>query len=109
MAEEVLCDLVWKNSSDNLFLEPIILECRSILQDFTECRAEQIFSEVNHAADCLIKTEREQLTIDLGYTFLDEPPIGLQDILVEDCTGVYYPRTMGPSAPMASGYDYAAS
>lgn len=67
--------------------------------DFRECQAKHILRKENHTMDFSAKATRKPLTIDLGSTFLNEPPIGLGNILVEDHIGVYYPRLTGLSTP----------
>lgn len=89
---KVLYDLIWSNSSSNMHLFQIILECRQLASEFRECRTNQVYREANGAADFLAKTARDELSVGDGLKIWEHPPPGLSDILAADCQGVAYPR-----------------
>ena len=94
-AAEVI-PLFSKPSSDNRLTQPIVDDCRNMLQVFQEYHMQHCFRETNKVADLLAKLGRGQSEPFISYV---TPPFVVMEALSFDCNAV--PCTCLIRAPTA--------
>ena len=83
-AAEVI-SLFSKPSSDNQLTQPIVADCRNMLQVFQEYHMQHCFRETNKVADLLAKLGRGQSEPFISYV---TPPFVVMKALSIDCNAI---------------------
>ena len=76
---DVLVHLLTNLTSDNLMLEPLLNDCKTLIRSFPNYLVNHIFREVNRCADRLAKMGAVQIT---DFLILYEPPPVVDNLLV---------------------------
>lgn len=76
---DVLVHLLTNLASDNLMLEPLLNDCKTLIRSFPNYLVTHIFREVNRCADRLAKMGAVQIT---DFLILYEPPPVVDNLLV---------------------------
>lgn len=69
------------NKSHNLLIEPLLVECRNLLEGMQACRIEHIYKEANGCTDALARLGKEQL---MQFTVFTSIPDVIEKILYKD-------------------------
>nr|POE57440.1 putative ribonuclease h protein [Quercus suber] len=86
MDAEFIVQLVSTPSMINLMLEPLLSECRDLIQTFPSSSVVHMFREANGCADRLARMGVDLDAID--FLFLFEPPDVVVEILASDKAGI---------------------
>lgn len=76
---DVLVHLLTNLASDNLMLEPLLNDCKTLIRSFPNYLVTHIFREVNRCADRLAKMGAVQI---IDFLILYEPPLVVDNLLV---------------------------
>ena len=76
---DVLVHSLTNLASDNLMLEPLLNDCKTLIRSFPNYLVTHIFREVNRCADRLAKMGAVQIT---DFLILYEPPHVVDNLLV---------------------------
>lgn len=76
---DVLVHLLTNLAYDNLMLEPLLNDCKTLIRSFPNYLVTHIFREVNRCADRLAKMGAVQIT---DFLILYEPPPVVDNLLV---------------------------
>lgn len=74
--------LITSSSSTNRLTQPLVTECRDILQSFWQVQLSPCYREANQAADLLAKMGSSQRE---DFVYYVTPPLTLLDVLAFDC------------------------
>ena len=88
MDAEFIVQLVSRPSMVNLMLEPILSECRNLIQTFPNSSVAHVFMEANGCADRLARMGAELVVTD--FLFLFEPPDVVGEMLASDKAGIVF-------------------
>ena len=87
MDAEFIVQLVSRPSMVNLMLEPILSECRNLIQTFPNSSVAHVFMEANGCADRLARMGAELVT---DFLFLFESPDVVGEMLASDKAGIVF-------------------
>ena len=86
---ELVVGLLFNPSCVNLVMEPLLFDCRNLLQDFTNPIERHVFRKVNQCADALANLG---LHLNSSFvTFVDPSPM-VEDLLAFDKVELYCTR-----------------
>ena len=86
---KLIVGLLFNPSCVNLVMEPLLFDCRNLLQDFTNLVVRHVFREANQCADTLAKIG---LHLSQSFvTFVDPPPV-VEVLLAFDKAELYCTR-----------------
>ena len=77
--------LLYNPSCVNLVIEPLLSDCRNLVQDFSNPIVKHVFREANQCADALANLG---LHLDSFVTFVN-PPLVVENLLAFDKTELY--------------------
>ena len=73
--------ILMNNETENLLMEPLLSDCRSLLKEIPNKRVIHAFQEANQCADALAKLGAQLLS---SFVIFCNPPSVVEDILVFD-------------------------
>ena len=88
MNAEFIVQLVSRPSMVNLMLEPILSECRNLIQTFPNSSVAYVFREANGCADRLARMGAELVVT--NFLFLFEPLDVVGEMLASDKAGIVF-------------------
>ena len=88
MDAEFIVQLVSRPSMVNLMLEPILFECRNLIQTFPNSSVAHVFREANGCANRLARMGAELVVTD--FLFLFEQPDVVGEMLASDKAGIVF-------------------
>ena len=86
MDAEFIVQIVSMPSMVNLMLEPLLSECRDLIQTFLNYSVAHVFREANGCADWLARMGAELDVTD--FLFLFDPPDVVAEMLARDKVGL---------------------
>jgi hypothetical protein len=79
--------LLFNPTCVNLVMEPLLFDCRNLLQDFTNSVVRHVFREANQCADALAKIG---LHVSQSFVTFTDPPLVMEDLLAFDSRAFLY-------------------
>ena len=79
----VAVDLVSSNKATNVFLSPVVDDCRFLLNRFEQVSVIHIYREANSCADALAKAGGDQV---LDFITFNAPPLFVMEAFTFDCS-----------------------
>ena len=86
---ELVVSLLFNPSCVNLVMEPLLFDCRNLLQDFTNLVVRHVFREANQCADTLAKIG---LHLSQSFVTFIDPPLVVEDLLAFNKAELYCTR-----------------
>ena len=84
-------NLLSNAKATNRLTQPIVDNCRNILQAFQEVHLQHCYKETNKVADFLAKLGHRQSD---PFVYYVTPPFGIMEALSDDTNAVLYNRTI---------------
>ena len=88
MDAKLIVQLVSRLAMVNLMLEPLLSDCRNLIQTFPSSSVTHVFREANGCADRLARMGANLVVID--FLFLFEPPDVVGEMLASDKAGIVF-------------------
>ena len=88
MDAELIVQLVSRPAMVNLMLEPLLSNCRNLIQTFPSSSVTHVFREANGCADRLARMGADLVVTD--FLFLFEPPDVVGEMLASDKAGIVF-------------------
>ena len=82
-------ELVSSNKATNVFLSPVVDDCRYLLSRFEQISVLHIYREANSCADALAKAGGVQA---LDFITFNAPPLFVMEALAFDCSNNFCTR-----------------